>query len=101
MGVDIGASTGTPVMAPAEGTISFAGREAEYGLLVTIDHGHGFTTVFGHLSGVYVMPGERVKMGQIVGAVGISGYTTGPHLHYEVRIYGRPVDPALYLNRMS
>ncbi len=101
MGVDIGASTGTPVLAPAEGKVSFVGREAEYGLLVMIDHGHGFTTAFGHLSAVNVIPGERVKMGQVLGAVGMSGNTTGPHLHYEVRVYGKPVNPALYLNRPS
>jgi murein DD-endopeptidase MepM/ murein hydrolase activator NlpD len=101
MGVDIGASIGTPVVAPAEGTISFAGREAEYGLLVMIDHGHGYTTAFGHLREIYVRPGERVKMGQTLGTVGTSGNTTGPHVHYEVRIHGRPVNPAPYLNQTS
>jgi murein DD-endopeptidase MepM/ murein hydrolase activator NlpD len=101
MGVDIAAPMGTPVLAPADGIVTFAGRESEYGLLVSIDHGYGFTTMFGHLSKMNVRPGERVKAGQSVGAVGASGSATGPHLHYEVRIQGKPVNPSLYLNRMS
>lgn len=101
MGVDIGASTGTPVIAPGDGMITSAGWEAEYGRMVSIDHGHGFTTIFGHLKQMHVRTGDKVRMGQILGTVGTSGLTTGPHLHYEVRIYGRPVNPKLYLNRMS
>jgi len=101
MGVDIAAPIGTPVIAPADGVVTFAARESEYGLLVSIDHGYGYTTLFGHLSEVSVKPGERVRAGQTLGAVGISGAATGPHLHYEVRIKGRPVNPSMYLNRTS
>jgi len=101
LGVDIGASTGAPVMAPGDGIVISAAWEAEYGRLVCIDHGHGFTTMFGHLNEMHVKAGDKVRMGQTLGTVGTSGLATGPHLHYEVRIYGRPVNPALYLNRTS
>ncbi len=101
MGVDIGAATGTPIIAPADGIVASAGWEAEYGRLVCLDHGHGFTTMFGHLNEIYVRAGDRVKAGQILGTVGTSGNTTGPHLHYEIRIYGRGVNPLSYLIRSS
>jgi murein DD-endopeptidase MepM/ murein hydrolase activator NlpD len=101
MGVDIGAPIGTPIIAPADGTVIFAGRESEYGRLISIDHGHGFTTRYGHLRAIYVKTGERVRMGQTIGSVGTSGSSTGPHLHYEVRIQGKPVNPRFYLNRVA
>lgn len=101
MGLDIGASTGTPVIAPGDGIVTSAAWEAEYGRLVCIDHGHGFVTMFGHLKEIHVKAGDKIRMGQIIGTVGASGVATGPHLHYEVRIYGRPVNPTLYLNRTS
>jgi murein DD-endopeptidase MepM/ murein hydrolase activator NlpD len=101
MGLDIGASTGTPVIAPGDGIVTSAAWEAEYGRLVCIDHGHGFATMFGHLKEIHVKAGDKIRMGQIIGTVGTSGVATGPHLHYEVRIYGRPVNPTLYLNRTS
>jgi murein DD-endopeptidase MepM/ murein hydrolase activator NlpD len=101
MGIDISAPTGTPIVAPADGIVLSAGREAEYGLLICVDHGHGFTTMFGHLKEIRVKPGDRVKMGQMIGTVGTTGYTTGPHLHYEVRTYGRPVNPFSYLTQTS
>ncbi len=101
MGVDIGAAMGTPIIAPADGIVASAGREAEYGRLVCLDHGHGFATMFGHLSQIYVRAGEAVKAGQILGTVGTSGSTTGPHLHYEIKVYGRPVNPFSYLIRTS
>jgi murein DD-endopeptidase MepM/ murein hydrolase activator NlpD len=99
MGVDICAPAGTPIMAPAEGIVIFADREAEYGRLVSLDHGHGFTTMFGHLKEFQVKAGDRVQAGQVLGTVGTSGNTTGPHLHYEVRIYGQPVNPYSYLTK--
>jgi murein DD-endopeptidase MepM/ murein hydrolase activator NlpD len=99
MGVDICAPSGTPVMAPAEGIVIFAGWEAEYGRLVCLDHGHGFTTMFGHLKEIQVKAGGRIQAGQVLGTVGTSGNTTGPHLHYEVRIYGQPANPYSYLTK--
>jgi murein DD-endopeptidase MepM/ murein hydrolase activator NlpD len=97
-GVDIAAPSGTPIVSPADGVVAFSGEESEYGFLICIDHGHGFSTVFGHLKELLVQTGDRVKMGQVIGTVGLSGNTTGPHLHYEVRVQGNPVDPFLYLN---
>lgn len=101
MGIDISAPTGTPVAAPADGAVISAGREAQYGLLVCVDHGHGFVTFYGHLKEIRVKPGDRVKTGQTLGTVGTSGNTTGPHLHYEVRVHGRPVNPFSYLTQTS
>lgn len=97
-GVDISAPSGTMVVAPADGVVNFAGRESEYGRLICLDHGHGYATMFGHLQDLFVKPGEKVRKGQAIGTVGMSGNSTGPHLHYEVRIYGNPVNPARYLN---
>jgi murein DD-endopeptidase MepM/ murein hydrolase activator NlpD len=99
MGIDIAAPTGTPIAATADGVVIIASREAEYGRLVCIDHGHGYTTMYGHLNDIHVKPGDRVHAGKILGTVGTSGYTTGPHLHYEVRMYGRPVNPFSYLTQ--
>ncbi len=99
MGIDIAAASGTPIAAPADGVVLIAGKEAEYGRLVCIDHGHGYTTMYGHLTDFHVKAGDRVKAGQILGTVGTSGNTTGPHLHYEVRMYGRPVNPYSYLTQ--
>jgi len=101
MGVDIAAPLGSPIVAPADGVVISAGREAEYGRLVCLDHGHGYSTVFGHMKDIYVTVGRKVKEGEVIGTVGASGSTTGPHLHYEVRIHGRPVNPFQYLNRKS
>jgi murein DD-endopeptidase MepM/ murein hydrolase activator NlpD len=99
MGIDIAAPPGTPIAAAADGVVLIAGREAAYGRLVCIDHGHGYTTMYGHLKDIQVKPGDRVHAGQTLGTVGISGNTTGPHLHYEVRIHGRPVNPFPYLTQ--
>ena len=97
-GIDISAPSGTMVLAPADGVVNFAGRESEYGRLICLDHGQGYATMFGHLQDLFVKTGEKVKKGQAIGTVGMSGNSTGPHLHYEVRIYGNPVNPARYLN---
>ncbi len=96
-GVDISAPPGTEVEATADGTVIFAEREAGYGKEILIDHGSGITTGYGHLSRIYIVVGQQVRRGQIVGAVGTTGKTTGPHLHYEVRINQTPVNPAKYL----
>ena len=97
MGIDIAAPSGTSIAVPADGVVLIAGREAEYGHLVCIDHGNGYTTMYGHLTNYHVKAGDRVRAGQTLGTVGTTGNTTGPHLHYEVRIHGRPVNPYSYL----
>ena len=96
-GVDISSTYGHPVIAPAYGVVDFADNMNDYGKMITLDHGHGITTRFGHLSAFIVAPGERVHKGDIIGYVGMSGRATGPHLHYEVRIYGTPVNPYKFL----
>ncbi len=96
-GVDISSSFGTPVIAPADGTVVFADFLGGYGRAIVIDHGHGITTRFGHLANFAVIAGQRVQRGDTIGYVGLSGRSTGPHLHYEVRINDTPVNPHKYL----
>lgn len=96
-GLDIRAQRGTPVRVASAGTVAFAGRQSGYGSLVVVDHGGGIKTLYAHLSAMFVEEGAKVKPGDVVGAVGSSGRATGSHLHYEVRVAGRPVDPRPYL----
>ncbi|MGH9604708.1 MAG: M23 family metallopeptidase [Terracidiphilus sp.] len=96
-GVDIAAPYGTPVRAAAAGEVTGQDMGRGYGRTVVLNHGHGVATVYAHLSGIAVMPGEQVAEGQIVGYIGVSGRSTGPHLHYEVRVDGVPVNPHKYL----
>jgi murein DD-endopeptidase MepM/ murein hydrolase activator NlpD len=96
-GIDIAAPYGTPVRAAADGDVLTAGFGTGYGREVSINHGHDVTTVYGHLSAMAVVPGDHVTRGQIVGYVGQSGRSTGPHLHYEVRVHMVPVNPHKYL----
>ncbi len=96
-GVDIGSSYGQPVIAPANGVVQFADFMGGYGRAIILDHGRGITTRYGHLSGFAVVPGQHVRRGDIIGYVGLSGRSTGPHLHYEVRINDVPVNPHKYL----
>jgi murein DD-endopeptidase MepM/ murein hydrolase activator NlpD len=96
-GLDIANHYGQPIIAPAEGIISFAGARPGYGKLITIDHGYGLQTQYGHISKFYVKEGDRVRRGQKISAVGNTGRSTGPHLHYEVRVNGIPVDPYFYI----
>lgn len=96
-GVDISTSFGRSVIAPADGVVVFAGSRGGYGRVVEIDHGHGIMTRFGHLSSYVVAEGQRLQRGDKVGFVGLSGRTTAPHVHYEVRIHGAPVNPYKYL----
>jgi murein DD-endopeptidase MepM/ murein hydrolase activator NlpD len=96
-GVDIGAAVGQPVMAPADGVVTFADFMGGYGRAVMLDHGHGIATRYGHLSNYTVVPGQHVHRGDTIGYVGLSGRSTGPHLHYEVRINDTPVNPYKYL----
>lgn len=96
-GVDISAPYGTGVEAAAEGIVFQASPESGYGNEILIDHGYGITTKYGHLSKIYVLVGEVVKRGQFIGAVGMTGKATGPHLHYEVIVHDTPVNPTKYL----
>jgi len=97
-GMDVAAQTGTPVVAPADGVVTKAGFGTGYGNLVEISHGYGIKTSFAHNSRLNVKAGQRVKRGDVISYVGDSGSSTGPHLHYEVRINNLPVNPARYLN---
>lgn len=96
-GLDLAAAPGSPVYAPADGVVIFASYDESYGKLVSIDHGYGVTTRFGHNSQIYVHVGQRVNKWDVIAAVGNTGRSTGPHLHYEVRINGTPVDPANFI----
>lgn len=96
-GVDISSNYGHAVIAPADGVVTFAEVMEGYGRLIEINHGHGISTRYGHLSGYAIAPGERVHRGEVIGYVGLTGRTTGPHLHYEVRINSVPVNPQKYL----
>jgi murein DD-endopeptidase MepM/ murein hydrolase activator NlpD len=96
-GVDIAANVGTRIIAPADGVVRFSEIVNGYGRTVLIDHGNGISTLFGHMSGYAVTPGELVHRGDTIGYVGQSGRSTGPHLHYEVRIFNTPVNPNKYL----
>lgn len=96
-GVDIAADVGTRIIAPADGVVRFSEIVNGYGRTVLIDHGNGISTLYGHMSGYAVTPGEMVHRGDTIGYVGQSGRSTGPHLHYEVRIFNTPVNPNKYL----
>jgi murein DD-endopeptidase MepM/ murein hydrolase activator NlpD len=96
-GVDIGSPVGTQIIAPADGVVAFADVVGGYGRALQIDHGNGISTRYGHLSGFAVTAGQAVHRGDVIGYVGDSGRSTGPHLHYEVRINDTPVNPYKYL----
>lgn len=96
-GIDIGVPYGTPIHAAAAGTVIYCGWEEGYGNFVVIDHGGDLATAYGHQSAIAVTCGEQVAQGQVIGYVGCTGHCTGPHLHFEVRVNGNPVDPMGYL----
>lgn len=96
-GIDITASTGTPIRAAAAGTVIWSGWRGGYGNAVIIDHGGGLSTVYAHASALIARQGQRVAQGQVIALVGSTGNSSGPHLHFEVRINGVAVDPLLYL----
>ncbi len=98
-GIDIAAPAGTAVRAARAGRVAFAGRKGSYGRLVVLDHGRGFASWYAHLSRIAVRPGQHVDAGAVIGRVGTSGNATGPHLHFEIRRRGRPLDPLVFLAR--
>jgi murein DD-endopeptidase MepM/ murein hydrolase activator NlpD len=97
-GMDIANHLGTPVVATADGVVSFMGESGSLGILVVIDHGYGLITRYAHLKKALKKPGERVRRGEPIGKMGNTGRSTGPHLHYEVRLNGVPVNPAKYIS---
>jgi murein DD-endopeptidase MepM/ murein hydrolase activator NlpD len=96
-GIDFRGSIGEPIHATASGAVASAGWSGGYGKMVEIDHGNGLSTRYGHLSEIDVSVGQQVKIGQVIGRLGSTGRSTGPHLHYETRIDGDAVDPQKFL----
>jgi murein DD-endopeptidase MepM/ murein hydrolase activator NlpD len=96
-GVDIAAPKGTPVVAAGAGRVTYADENGGFGRIIRIDHGSGIETWYAHLESFAAKPDDRVKRGQRIGSVGATGRATGPHLHYEVHVNGRPVDPEPFL----
>ncbi len=96
-GLDIAGPVGTPIKSPASATVIYAGKKSGYGSIVILDHGYGLETWYGHTSKILVKPGQLIRRGQSIALIGNSGHSTGPHLHYEVRVHGIPVDPLAYI----
>ena len=96
-GIDIAADMGTPIVATADGIVTAAGWNGGYGNMVDVDHGGGIVTRYGHASALAVTVGQQVRRGEVIAYVGSTGRSTGPHVHYEVRVDGQPVNPAGYL----
>lgn len=96
-GIDIAADFGTKIVAPAAGRVVFAGRRGAFGRVVEIDHGFGIRTIFGHTEDIYVRVGQRVERGTRIAAVGSTGRSTGPHVHYQVTAHGKTVNPSDYI----
>lgn len=96
-GLDISAPSGTPIYAPSRGVVSFIERDPSYGLILNVNHGTGLVTRYAHLQRVNVHQGQTVQRGEVIAFIGDSGRSTGPHLHYEVRIGGVPVNPMRYI----
>lgn len=96
-GLDIATRHGTPIIAPANGVVAFSGPKWLMGNMVTIDHGYGMITRYGHIDKLLIKKGDRVKRGDVIALVGNTGRSTGPHVHYEVRLNGVPVNPVKYI----
>jgi len=96
-GLDVGAEVGSQIIAPADALVTFSGHKAGFGNFLELDHGYGIETVYAHADRLLVRKGERIKRGELIAKVGNTGYSTGPHLHYEVRVNGTPVDPMYYV----
>ena len=97
-GLDFAGPSGTPVMAAAAGRVIYAARKGSYGNLIELDHGNGVTTRYAHLRDIEVREGDTVEMGELIGTVGSTGASTGPHLHWEVRVFERAKNPQLFLD---
>jgi murein DD-endopeptidase MepM/ murein hydrolase activator NlpD len=97
-GIDIGSPAGTPVKSPAPGTVVAASSHGDFGRHVTLDHGNGMRSLYGHLAAVDVKPGQRVEKGQVIGLVGSTGRSTGPHLHYQLLVDGKSINPRGFLS---
>ncbi len=100
-GIDLAAPEGTPVQTAAPGTVLYAGEQKAYGRIAIVEHEHGLITLYAHNRDLRVKTGQRVREGQVIATVGQSGKTSGPHLHFEVRKNGVPVDPLLFLEPIS
>lgn len=98
-GLDIAAEEGTAIAAAAAGRVVSAGPDGGYGNLIVVDDGNGVTTRYGHCSQIFARVGDVVASGQTIGAVGSTGHSTGPHLHFEVRVDDKPVDPTQFLSQ--
>jgi murein DD-endopeptidase MepM/ murein hydrolase activator NlpD len=96
-GIDLRGDAGEPVRTTATGSVTIAGRRGGYGNMVEVSHGNGLATRYGHLSEIDVKVGQTVRIGEVVGKIGSTGRSTGPHLHYETRINGEAVDPQKFL----
>jgi murein DD-endopeptidase MepM/ murein hydrolase activator NlpD len=96
-GVDLRAKYGDPVYASAPGKVIFTGVAGGYGNLIRIAHAHGYTSYYGHLSKIYAKTGQKVRRGTLIGRVGATGRVTGPHLHFEIRLNGKPLDPLQFI----
>ena len=96
-GLDIATRSGTPIIAPADGLVVFAGREGGFGNMVILDHGYGITTRYGHSSSIDAKLGQKIKRGDVIARIGSTGRSTGPHVHYEVAVNGVSVNPSRYI----
>jgi murein DD-endopeptidase MepM/ murein hydrolase activator NlpD len=96
-GIDIASRAGTPIIAPAQGRVSYVGRKGPMGNTLILDHGFGVKTIYGHTEAIHVKPGQSVERGQEIAAIGSTGRSTGPHLHYVVEINGKPRNPLDYI----
>lgn len=97
-GIDISSSIGAPIKVTADGIVKLAEWQGGYGLTVIVDHGYGYQTIYAHTSRIYVTPGQKVSKGQKIAAVGSTGLSTGPHLHYEVRLWNEAISPMSFLD---
>ena len=96
-GIDLGARSGTSIISTADGKVVFAGRKPGFGNFIKIQHGFGVETIYAHAKKLFVRTGKVVKRGDLIAAVGSTGYSTGPHVHYEVRVNETPVDPLYFI----